>query len=228
MRPKVAILILAAAVGLVAIAALLKAVTGARRAQEVTPSEGSPTETVSTPATNLQAKLGSTTNAAILEQLRAADVAKELNQIREIQGEGPADATSTALLLSKVTHPEFAVRKAALESLVQLNAASAVPGLEQALAMAEDPREKVALMDAIDYLKAPELMQDAAVSDPGAGTSSPPATTWPRPGTLHLKPVNTNAQPGIKQRPRRAAATKPGQPSQTQPTSQAPASAPPQ
>ena len=57
-----------------------------------------------------------------------------------------------------MTHREPEVRKAAKDALVQLGDTNAIPGLEQALGLVEDPREKLAMMEAIDYLKLPDAM----------------------------------------------------------------------
>ena len=60
------------------------------------------------------------------------------------------------MLFCKITHREPEVRKAARDALVQLGDTNAIPGLEQAVRLVEDPREKLALMEAIDYLKLPD------------------------------------------------------------------------
>ena len=84
---------------------------------------------------------------------------KEVNQIQDLQGE--ADGTNNPIiitaLLDKLSNPEAEVRQAVLESLKQLNDTNAVPGLEKAAESIKDPREKVAVMDTIDYLKMPSI-----------------------------------------------------------------------
>ena len=112
-------------------------------------------EPASPTATSPQVSANSSNTAAILEQLRAAEIDRELDQIRELQAAGADNPQTTGLLLGKVTHREPEVRKAALEALVQLNDTNAIPGLEQAASLIQDPREKVAVMDAVSYLKLP-------------------------------------------------------------------------
>jgi hypothetical protein len=188
--------------------------------------EAVPVEAGPVGATNVQVSLvnpNASNTAAITEQLRAAEVAKALDQVRELQAEGWASPTTTSLLLSKVTHPQPEVRKAAVEALVQLHATDAIPGLEQALGVIENPRDKVALMDAIEYLRLP--------------TESPPAAsaTDQADGKGELRPVkpkgpsgasNPRTQPNAR-KSRQRTAVPPGAPA-TQPASPAPGGAPPQ
>jgi hypothetical protein len=163
MRPKVVILTLAAALGLVGIMVVLKGVMGGHAGDAggqppgLDASGGSPSA-----ATNVQVKPDSGNKETTSELSRAAQIEKELEQIRELQNEGSDDMTITPVLLAKVTHPEPEVRKAALEALVQLNDTNAVPGLEQAAESIKDPREKMAVRDAIEYLKLPGITDDAS------------------------------------------------------------------
>ncbi len=159
-------MILVIAVGLVAVLVLLKGVIGGRPSKDTQiVSTGEPTNQAPPAAINdqvvqdIQVNPNSSNTAAIAEQLRAAGVEKELDQIRELQSE--ADGTNNPIiitaLLDKLSNPEAEVRQAVLESLKQLNDTNAVPGLEQAAEKIKDPREKVAVMDTIDYLKMPSI-----------------------------------------------------------------------
>jgi hypothetical protein len=176
MRPKIVILILAVAIGLVALAALFKGGV-ARRTPELVqtpaaaPATSPPVAATVPPVKEIATSAGSSNSAAVVEQLRAAEAAKELDQIRELQAEGEASPTTTAVLLTKVTHQDPEVRKAALQAIVQLGDTNAIPGLQDAVAVVQSPREKVALMDAIDYLKLPEVT--SAVRPPGVAAPAP-------------------------------------------------------
>ena len=158
MRPKIVVLALIVAIGVVALAAVLKGVLGGHATQEADAPETAASEPASPTATNLQVNPVSSNAAAIVEQLRAAEIDKELDQIRELQAGGADNPQTTGLLLGKVMGKEPEVRKAAREALVQLGDTNAIPGLEQAVGLVEDPREKMALTDAIDYLKLPDAM----------------------------------------------------------------------
>jgi hypothetical protein len=112
----------------------------------------------------VQVNPNSSNTAAIAEQLRAAEVEKEVGAIRDLQGE--ADGTNNPMIISalldKLSHPEGEVRQAVLEALKQMDDTNAVPGLEQAMESIKDPREKVAVMEAIEYIKMPSVTDNAS------------------------------------------------------------------
>ena len=163
MRPKVVILTLVVAFGLLAIVAMLKGVTGknAGGAGGLVPATESSGNSPSTDTNDqvVRVNLNSSNTAALTEQMRAAGIRAEQDAIQEIlgQADGTNNPTVIAALLEKVAHPEAEVRAAALEAIKQMNDTNAVPGLEQAEAATKDPREKVALLDTIDYLKLPSI-----------------------------------------------------------------------
>ena len=164
MRPKVVILILVAAFGLLGIMVMLKGLMGghAGNAGGQTPVTEAK---VDSPAAAINGQVvqvnpNSSNAAATPEQLRAAEVGKELDAIQELQGEadGANNSTIISALIGKVENPEPEVRTTALAALVQLNDTNAVPGLQQAADAMKDPRAKVAVMDTIDYLNLPDTM----------------------------------------------------------------------
>jgi len=166
-------LVLVVSVGLVAVAAVFKAVMDRRAAQAVPPAPV-PVEPVDVAVTNVPVDLNSSNTAAILEQLRATERLRELDEVRELQAAGGATPNTTELLLTKLTHKEAEVREAALVALVHLGDTNVLPGLEQALGTVENPREKVAIMDAIEYLKLPTMNSDLPpVAAPDAGNIDP-------------------------------------------------------
>ena len=156
MRPKIALLILVLAGGLVVLAAVFKGAFGGNPSHLPQPQEAAPVEAASQGDTPPQLNPNGSNSAAVLEQLRAKELAKDLDQVRALQSQGAADPQTAELLLNKVTSRELEVRKAAVEALVQLNATNVIPGLEQALNQTDDTREKAALLEAINYLKLPE------------------------------------------------------------------------
>jgi hypothetical protein len=183
MRPKVVILILGIAAGLVAVLVLLKGVIGGRSSHDTPVAAiAEPTNQAPPAATNVQdvqdvqVNPNSSNTAAIAEQLRAAEVEKEVNQIQDLQGE--ADGVNNPIiitaLLDKLSNPEAEVRKAALASLKQLNDTNAVPGLEKVAESTKDPREKVAVLDAIDYIKLPSATENVP---PEFATNFPTSTS---------------------------------------------------
>ena len=88
MRPKIVVLVLIVAIGVVALAAVLKGVLGGQAPEEAKAPEPSTGEPAGPTAALPQVSLNSSNAAAIVEQLRAAEIEKELDQIRELQAEG--------------------------------------------------------------------------------------------------------------------------------------------
>jgi HEAT repeat protein len=232
MRPKIVILILIAAIGVVALAAVLKGVMG-HAPEEVKVPEPPAAEAARPTTASIQAGPGSTNSAAIVEQLRATELDKELDQIRELQAGGADSPTVVPLLLTKVTHREPEVRKAARDALVQLGDTNAIPGLEEALAHVEDPRDKVAMMEAIDYLKLPDAIS-AQPPSPVAMASDNIAPMTPAAAAARanrMGPKGPRSQPSnrLNAMKARKAGAQPGAPAapypeqpQTQPDSPAP------
>jgi hypothetical protein len=220
MRPKIVILALVVAFGLVALAAVLKGTFGGR-VQEVKLPESTPSETTLSGSTNLIVEPNSSNTAAIVEQLRAAEIAKELVLIRELQTDGVDNPHTTGILLGKVTHREPEVRKAALQTLVLLSDTNAIPGLEQAAALIEDPREKVAVLDAVTYLKLPEGTPD--LGRPIAPNTSTRVTEATKPKKIVPNPKFMAAKkkkgqsPGTPKGATEGEPAAPGTPDQTQP-----------
>ena len=69
------------------------------------------------------------------------------------------DPVSLHGILSKLTNSTLAIRQAALDAAVQFGSRDAIPALKQAAAVTPDPREKVAFLDAADYLELPSLTE---------------------------------------------------------------------
>jgi hypothetical protein len=183
MRPKIVILTILVAFGILGLIALLKGVTGGHSGDAggqkpaVEASVESPTAATNDQVVQVvQVNPNSSNTAAITEQLRAAEVENEVNQIQDLQGE--ADGTNNPIiitaLLDKLSHPEAEVRKAVLDALKQLNDTNAVPGLEKAAESIKDPREKVAVLDAIEYIQMPSATQNVP---PEFATNFPASTS---------------------------------------------------
>ncbi|HUC84982.1 MAG TPA: hypothetical protein VL970_07305 [Candidatus Acidoferrales bacterium] len=162
MRPKVVILTLVIAFGVLGAVALFKGVI------QKPAGSGAPvpaTNAVQNPVpADTSALVASanpnSSNAASADELRAALIEKEQADIRTLQGEidGTNNPVIIAALLEKMNSPEPDVRKTVLQALIEINDTNAVPGLQKAGDNLKDPREKVAVLDAIAYLKAPDIM----------------------------------------------------------------------
>src|SRR3974390_903939 len=115
MRPKIVILVLIVAIGVVALAAVLKGVMGGHATQEAKAPEPPPEEPASTTAVIPQVNPNSSNTHDVLEKLRATELVKSLDGVRELQAQGPGDPATADLLLAKTTHQEPEVRKAAVQ-----------------------------------------------------------------------------------------------------------------
>jgi hypothetical protein len=170
MRPKLVLILLGAALALVVGVAVFKssrpapdataAVTPAGPGTEVVPVAGKP-----------DAKVVATTP----EQDEEAAREKVLDEIKETLLEGIDDPAKAEQLRAHLKSEDAEVRKNAVETLMHLNDRGAIPALKEALDRVQDPREKVAIMDAIDYLETPEDPNVLAAM----GITNQPATNGP-------------------------------------------------
>jgi hypothetical protein len=158
MRPKVVILTLLVVVGLVAAMAILK---GTR--QKVAVTSPPPEDAAVQEQTHNNPSELSSTNIAV--QAPVEDVQSLVQKITDIQAEGTPTPGGRAVLLAALSEAkDKEVRQAALNAIVQLDDTAAIPGLEQALPQIADPREKAAVMDAVEQLKLPSTTPEVAVS----------------------------------------------------------------
>lgn len=164
MRPKVVVVTLVVAVGLVLLAAVMKQVIGSGGSAQISAPEQVPDSEKTFRESN-PPKTEPLSNSALVAELRVKDTSKELDEIRQLEGEGSQNPHAGGMLLGKVTHKEPEVRTAAIAALIQLNDTNVIPGLEEAIALVDDPRDKVAIKDAIEYLKLPSVMPDAPPPD---------------------------------------------------------------
>jgi len=176
MRPKVVILTLVVAFGLLGIVVVLKGFS-ARHAENSggQPSgsqadAGQASSTTNAAGTQDLAGSGNTANS---EALRAAIVEKELEQIQELAAEvdGTNNPVIITALVGKVQNPETEVRKAALAALVQIDDTNVVSELQRTADGMTDARAKVEVMDTIDYLNLPNAFP--AVQPPETFSNAP-------------------------------------------------------
>ncbi|HEX4349270.1 MAG TPA: HEAT repeat domain-containing protein [Verrucomicrobiae bacterium] len=164
MRPKVVILTMLVAFGLLGAIAVFKGMQG-KHADDLgvqTPGQLATTNSGSGGVANTKGPEGGTNPVAVSPELQAAITAKQIEQIQELQGEvdGTNNPTIIQALLDKVMQPEEDVRKAALEAIKEIDDTNAIPGLQKAADGIQDARTKVAVLDVIDYLKLPSAMPD--------------------------------------------------------------------
>jgi hypothetical protein len=186
MRPKIVILTLVAAFVVLGVVALLKGMAGKNAGgQGDQPPAVQAAAEPPVAGTNGQSIPAAGANAAVTvsPEMRAAFIAKEVEQISELQSQadGSNNLMIIAAILDKFSQPEAEVRQAALDALRALNDTNAVPGLEKAAENLKDPREKVAVLDTIDYLKMPSVT-DGVPPDMATNYSThvdrPPSTNF--------------------------------------------------
>ena len=73
--------------------------------------------------------------------------------------------------MGKFSNPEKQVRAAVITAFKELDDTNAIPDLQKEVANLQDPREKVALLDAIEYIKLPNITADVP---PELRTNNPP------------------------------------------------------
>ena len=69
------------------------------------------------------------------------------------------DTTSRDRILAELGNADPRIRHAALEAAIQFNDRSVVPYLKEVAERTSDAREKVAILDAIDYINLPSLSE---------------------------------------------------------------------
>jgi len=209
MRPKIVIVTLVVALGLIGVMVVFRGVLGGDRnggtglTAQMKDGAAAPGEAQTDPALNAA--------PAASAEARAGQIQTEVDQINELLA-GGLNPSTTSMLLAKLSHPEAEVRKAAVDALVQLNDTNAIPGLEQAATAAQEPHEKVALMDAVAYLKLPDVTANTE-GRPLADAADAAAVE------AALKKAAANHRPQSGKKGRRAAIqrSQPGNSDQTQP-----------
>jgi len=189
MRPKVVLVIFAIAFGILGIIAVTKGLGGksdngsqpsSNAAQTVSQTD------ISTNKAGSQSSMGlNSTNAPqVSEALHETLVDKEVGDIQDMVGriDGTNNPIIIEALVAKLGSTEPDVRKAALDGLKQIDDTNAVPSLRKAVDNIQDPREKVAVLDVIDYINLPSVTQNVApelATNPQFGvlpTNLPPMT----------------------------------------------------
>lgn len=66
-----------------------------------------------------------------------------------------SDPASLKTIVSELNDGNAQVRRAAVAATVQFGSADAIPALRNQLSLTDDPREKAAIQDAIDFLQLP-------------------------------------------------------------------------
>lgn len=98
------------------------------------------------------------------------------------------DSSSLDVILSELTNADPEIRKAALEAAIQFGSRDAIPKLAEVASQTDDPEEKKALTDAIEFLKLPSLTEVLAANKgaQSAQTIKPVKAARPKMPTARL------------------------------------------
>jgi hypothetical protein len=195
MRPKVVILTMAVAFCILGMVVVLKGITEKHAAGGGGQTTATDPNPASTNGGTTQMAGNSGTAPVVSEEMRAAIVDKENEQIQELTAEinGTNNPVIIAALVDKVGNPEAEVRKSALAALVQIDDTNAVPELQQEVDKLQDPRAKVEVLDTINYLNLPDAFP--AVQPPDSFSNYP--VVFPR--NLKMNPKFLHTNPAVLQ-----------------------------
>ena len=107
------------------------------------------------------------------------------------------ERTNLDTILSEISNRDPEIRKAALEATIQFGSRDAIPKLTDAISQTDDPNEKAALADAVEFLKLPSLTEIRAQSSAQPNRNTAATVTKPaRRGTLarRVQPAPTPNQ----------------------------------
>jgi HEAT repeat protein len=92
------------------------------------------------------------------------------------------DRGSLDTILSELGNRDPEIRKAALEATIQFGSRDAIPKLADAVSQTDDPTEKAALTDAIEFLKLPSLTEIRQQSGKSVANAAAPGSKPGRKG----------------------------------------------
>jgi hypothetical protein len=175
MRPKFVLILLGAALALVVGVAVFNSSRTTPHANPNTAITPGGDSTKTTDGSLVPASSGTNVVATTPEQDKESARSQVLEQIKEALLEGADNPAKAEEVRAHLKSDDAEVRKSAVETLMHLNDRGAIPALKEALDRVQDPREKVAIMDAIDYLETPEDPNVLAAM----GITNQPATNGP-------------------------------------------------
>jgi len=186
MRPKVVVVILLLAAGLLGVIALMSkalhpqsttsadsgkvslAATVSNQPVEAPASNPPPVVSVAPVAVTNEAPAAGINDAAAHAQYVSQQI-KELDALAMNN-----DVQSRDTILSELkNNPDKQIRAAALEAAIQFDDRSVVPPMQEIAAQTEDPDEKAAILEAIDYINLPSLSEYLAAHPNSAPGSAP-------------------------------------------------------
>ena len=134
----------------------------AAAANPAAPSVAKPETSVSsrpdvTETAAVNANMATNNQLNTVESNQEAYVEERVSQLGDLGMDD--DPASLNTILSELNNRDPRIRKAAVDAAVQFGSRDAIPRLTDAATQTDDPREKAAILDAIDYLKLPSLTE---------------------------------------------------------------------
>jgi len=124
-----------------------------------------------------------TNSTATTEDAHQAYVEQRTAQLMDIAMTD--DRANLDIILSELGNRDPEIRKAALEATIQFGSRDAIPKLADAISQTDDPNEKAAIADAIEFLKLPSLTEIHAQSSAQPAANNATGALKPaRRGTL--------------------------------------------
>jgi HEAT repeat protein len=93
------------------------------------------------------------------------EVAKRVAELQDLGMEDDSQSLNT--ILSELSNRDPRIRRAAVDASVQFGSRDAIPNLEDAAAQTDDPHDKAAILDAIEFLKLPTISEVLSQRNPG-------------------------------------------------------------
>ena len=171
MRPPIAILILLLAAGALALVFLPKFRHAGQPNTPAAPPEVATSNAPPKPSAASAQKPGALASLPPATAAPAQDPTQKIERLQSLAMN--EDADSLKEILAALTDPNPDIRAAAREAAVQFGDKSAAPLLRAAAENVSDPHEKVALLEAADYLELPPLGIKPS-------TNRPPRNVQPR------------------------------------------------
>jgi hypothetical protein len=200
MRPKVALFTLLVGIGVVALFVVLKGISSKPDEPATPMTNAEPVKAASAQGNPAVTSIIATTPTEDL----AAQKQKDLEAIRDALLTGGGDAQAVVAIGDRLFSLDSEVRVAARQAAMHLDDTNLIPYLTAAAEQNQDPREKVALLDALDFLKlaaATELattngMDPRLLNTPSVEQPAPTNGGWVRrPNRSFRAPGSTPGQP---------------------------------
>lgn len=157
MSPKTVFIVFGVVIGLVVALVVVRTASNRSEVPPVQPIQEGAAQVEQTPSgVNLSPMVVTNVVATTPDQDKEMAREQSIDELKDALLDDPGNQATLDKVRLHLRSEDADVRKMAVVTLMHLNDAAAIPALKEALERVQDPREKVAIMDAIDYLETPE------------------------------------------------------------------------